>query len=163
MYNHCHICDIHLKHLQCTSETSETLKTYTCSIRFQQNLAARRVEHCTARSGYAVAVEKEYGSGRTAMRPPVSGCAAPAIGCTQCPRRAVSAVEASRVGMVRWQRLCGRGGARHSGAARWQRRCSHRGARHGGAGVAAVERKANGRRGGEEGERKTWRSAVVVA
>jgi hypothetical protein len=46
-------------------------------MRFQQNLAARRAEHCTTRSGCGIAVEKEDGSGQVAMRPPVSGYTTP--------------------------------------------------------------------------------------
>jgi len=83
VYNHCNTCNIpiyfyniYLKHLQYTFETSKTLETYACNMRFQQNLAARR-EHCTARSGYAVAVGKEDDSGWAAAWPLVSGCAAP--------------------------------------------------------------------------------------
>ena len=43
---------------------------------FQQNLVVRRAEHCTAGSSCAVKVEKEDGSGRAAVQPPMSGCAA---------------------------------------------------------------------------------------
>jgi hypothetical protein len=57
VYNHCSICnipiyfcDIHLKYLLHTSETSETLKTYACNMRFQQNMAVRRAEHSIAGS-----------------------------------------------------------------------------------------------------------------
>jgi hypothetical protein len=46
-------------------------------MRFQQNLAARRAEHCTAESSCAVSVKNEDDSGRAAARPPVSGRAAP--------------------------------------------------------------------------------------
>jgi hypothetical protein len=42
-------------------------------------------------------------------------------------------------------------------AARRQWLCGHGGARRGGAGTAAMERKAGGRRGGEEG---VWRGGV---
>ena len=45
IYNHCNICniliyfcDICMKHLQHTSETSEILKTYACNMRFQRNI-----------------------------------------------------------------------------------------------------------------------------
>jgi hypothetical protein len=48
-------------------------------------------------------------------------------------------------------------------AVRRQRLCGHGGARRGGAGTEAVERKTDGRRGGEEGVREAQRSAVVVA
>jgi hypothetical protein len=63
--------------MQHTSETSETLETYTFNMRFQQNLAARRAEHCTAGSGCGIVVEKEDGSGRVTMWPPMSDYAAP--------------------------------------------------------------------------------------
>jgi hypothetical protein len=83
VYNHCNICNIpiyfcniHLKHLQHTFEISETLETYACNIRFQQNLAVRQAKHCTSGSDCAVMVEKEDGSGRAATRPPVSSCTA---------------------------------------------------------------------------------------
>jgi hypothetical protein len=65
-----------------TSKTSETLETYTCNMRFQQNLEAKRVEHCTAGSGCAIVVENEDDSGRVAVRPPLSGGAAPDDICT---------------------------------------------------------------------------------
>jgi hypothetical protein len=44
-YNHCNICDIpiyfyniHIKLIQHTSETTETLETYVCNMRFQCNV-----------------------------------------------------------------------------------------------------------------------------
>jgi hypothetical protein len=54
VYNHCKICNIpiyfcniYLKHFQ---HTFETLETYACHMRFQQNLTARWAEHGTAGS-----------------------------------------------------------------------------------------------------------------
>jgi hypothetical protein len=59
VYNHCNMCNIpiyfcniHIKHLQRTSETPETLEIYTCNMWFQRNIslllgrmeARRRVE-----------------------------------------------------------------------------------------------------------------------
>ena len=45
MYNHCNLCNIPIyfcniviKHLQHTSETSKTLKTYACNMRYQHNV-----------------------------------------------------------------------------------------------------------------------------
>ena len=102
MYNHCNICkipiyfcNINLKYLQHTSETSETLKAYACNMRFQQNLAARQAEHCAAGSGCAIVVEKEDASGWAAVRPLVSGCATPGNRAHAVPRRVVTAVEAT--------------------------------------------------------------------
>jgi hypothetical protein len=43
VYNHCNIpiyfCNIHIKHLQRTSETPETLKIYACNMWFQCNIS----------------------------------------------------------------------------------------------------------------------------
>ena len=55
-----YFCNIHMKHLQ---HTSETFETYTCNMRFQQNLTTEREEHCTTGSDCAVVVEKEDDSG----------------------------------------------------------------------------------------------------
>jgi hypothetical protein len=45
VYNHCnkynisiYFCNIHTKPLQHTSETTETLETYACNMRFQRNV-----------------------------------------------------------------------------------------------------------------------------
>jgi len=45
-----YFCNIDIQPLQHISETSETLETYSCNMRFQQNLASKRVDHYTARS-----------------------------------------------------------------------------------------------------------------
>jgi hypothetical protein len=48
VYSYCNICkpdllcNIYMKHLQHTSETSEIFETYACNMRFQQNKAGRR-------------------------------------------------------------------------------------------------------------------------
>jgi hypothetical protein len=46
VYNHCNMynitiyfCNIHIKHLQYTSETFETIETYSCNMRFQCNIS----------------------------------------------------------------------------------------------------------------------------
>jgi hypothetical protein len=80
MYSHCNICNIpiyfcniSMTHLQHTSETSETFEIYACNMRFQQNLVDGRTEHCTAVSGYAIAVEKEDDSAQAGVLLPASG------------------------------------------------------------------------------------------
>jgi hypothetical protein len=69
VYCHCNIpiyfCNIHMKHLQ---YTSETLETYACNMYFQQNLVGGWTEHCTAVSGCVVIVEED-GSRRAATWP----------------------------------------------------------------------------------------------
>jgi hypothetical protein len=51
VYSYCNIynipiyfCNIHIKHLQ---HTSETFETYACNMHFQQNLVDGQAEHCT--------------------------------------------------------------------------------------------------------------------
>jgi hypothetical protein len=63
----------HLKHLK-----------HTCNMRFQQNLAAGRAEHCTAESSCAVLEKNEDDSGlrgprRAVALPPAIGRAVPAM------------------------------------------------------------------------------------
>jgi hypothetical protein len=67
MYNYCNMCNIpiniHMKHLQLTSETSKIIETYACNMHFQRNIslllrrmeARRRVEF-TRGSSLAVLV-----------------------------------------------------------------------------------------------------------
>jgi hypothetical protein len=72
-------------------------------MRFQQNLAAGQVEHCTVGSGCAVAVEKEDDNGWAAVRPSVSGGVAPNDrgACGASTSGAHSGVDnSSRVGMT---------------------------------------------------------------
>ena len=45
VYNHCNMCNIpiyycniRMKHLQHTSETSKIIETYACNMRFQRNI-----------------------------------------------------------------------------------------------------------------------------
>jgi hypothetical protein len=58
VYSHCNICNIpiyfcniHIKQLQHTSETSETFKTYACNLRFQQKAGRRVAERGRGASG----------------------------------------------------------------------------------------------------------------
>jgi hypothetical protein len=114
--------DLFLQHpsedLQHISETSKTLETYACNMRFQQNLVGGRAEHCTAGSSFAVVVEKEDDSRRAVTRPLVRAAPPPGDRARAVPQRVVPAMEATTV--VGWVRHC---------AARRQWLCGRRGAR----------------------------------
>jgi hypothetical protein len=113
-------------------------------MRFQQNLAGGWAEHCTARSSYAVIVEKKDDSGRVATGPSMSGCVVPG-------ERACAAPDEWRPRWRQQQQSSGCGLARRGSIG-----CAVVGEH-----VAVVEMKAGERCGGEEGMREARRNTVV--
>jgi hypothetical protein len=107
-------------------------------------MAARQAEHGTTGSSCAVTVEKEDASGRTAVQPLVSGCAAPGDRAHVVPTVEVKAA-------VGWCGLARR--SHHDGPVVGEH-------------AVAVETNVGGRRGREgdvrEPRRSWWRSAITV-